>query len=456
MESESEIFSDVQANNFHMHGSSPHLIREGAIFSYYRIEHDGKYFFFKTFTQDTSLGRLLLRREYDLGVHCDNPYIPHIFLFGEYVNGKEGILMEYVDGRSLSEFLGENPSPAERKKIFSQILDAIGYLHTRGIIHNDLKPDNILIKRTGNNVALIDFGMADNDAHFLMKTPGCTTEFAAPELIKSRVSDVRSDIYSIGKLMGLLFGKRYRRFSNKCIRENPSKRYSSVADLKKAWEGRHKPFRITGAAIALLLAATTVWLYLAEKSEQTRHLQEMGKELDNQKSLNALQTQKFMQLQASYSEVNDNYQGMTESYQNMRDSLDESTKISLDHEKARKKAIDGFKAGLNKRMYATFDSIKLCSTYRQMNLHRQIYDTTVRTYFANYPKIADGEDITGELSALLNANLEESRLLFNTELARVRDNKTQNSGATTDTTRRHILSPFGLPLTYGIKDKKRH
>lgn len=98
----------------------------------------------------------------------------------------------------------ENPTLRERDKVFSQILEAVGYLHKKGITHNDIKPDNILITNNGNNLKLIDFGMSDDDTHFLLKTPGFTAAYAAPELLAQRKTDARSDIYSIGAIMTVL------------------------------------------------------------------------------------------------------------------------------------------------------------------------------------------------------------------------------------------------------------
>ena len=419
MESESHIFFDFQDVSSQLPGSTPLLIREGRIFSYYRIEIDGKYFFFKTVKDTNNIGLLLLRKEYDIGVQCDSPHLPHIFLYGEFVKGKEGVLMEYIDGRTLTEFLSEKPSLKERKKIFSQLLETLSYLHKKGIVHNDLKPDNILVKHTGNSLALIDFGLSDNDAHFRLKHPGCTEEFAAPELKKSHISDVRSDIYSIGKLMGLLFGRRYGRFSSKCTRKLPVSRYASVDELRSSWEGRFRPFQIAAVLFTAVLIVAAVWLYMGEKAEWNKQLEEMGVELANQKSSQALQTEKYLRLQSSYNEVNESYQGLKESYKGMNDSIADSNKAVMAHEKAKQGAIEGFKEGLNKRMYATLDSLKLCSTWGEMNTFRQLYDAEVHDYFTSYPKVADGEDLTAVLSALLQANLEEARLLFNTELPRL-------------------------------------
>ena len=70
---------------------------------------------------------------------------------------------------------------------------------------------SILITHSDNTVKLIDFGLSDDDAHYLSKTPGFTPEYASPELLAhSAPLDARSDIYSLGLLMRDIFGGKYR------------------------------------------------------------------------------------------------------------------------------------------------------------------------------------------------------------------------------------------------------
>ena len=62
------------------------------------------------------------------------------------------IVMEYIDGMRLDDFLNTKPSSKERKRILLELLDALEFIHSHQVVHNDLKPENILITRNGHNV----------------------------------------------------------------------------------------------------------------------------------------------------------------------------------------------------------------------------------------------------------------------------------------------------------------
>ena len=85
MESESKVFQDSIAEAFTSGVSDPILINVSTLFSYYRIERDGKYYFFKTYTENSRQTQHLLRREYELSSACDHPHIAKTFLFGEFI-----------------------------------------------------------------------------------------------------------------------------------------------------------------------------------------------------------------------------------------------------------------------------------------------------------------------------------------------------------------------------------
>ncbi len=239
----------------------------------WRMSCDGKYFLVKT-TQDNSEHQIqMLRREYELSIGCDNPHIVHTFTYEYDVHEGDGIVMEYIEGRTLREYLLEKPSLASRQRIFDELLSAVSYLHKRGIIHNDLKPENILITRADDTLKIIDFGLADKDAYYVWKTLGCTPEYASPEL-KSQSKDIdsRSDIYSIGVIMREIFEGRYSRIIKRCCKENPQQRFSDVSELQKRWHGRNRIWKIL--AIICLLVAITVptFLYADLKMEEERKI----------------------------------------------------------------------------------------------------------------------------------------------------------------------------------------
>ena len=124
---------------------SPIILSDGAFSRLYRISRSGKYFIIKVAKEETY--KALIRREYDISIGISHPNVVNVFTYEEYTPVGEGLIMEYVDGRTLREFLEENPSRYLRQRIVDQLLSAVAYLHTKGIVHNDLKPENILITR---------------------------------------------------------------------------------------------------------------------------------------------------------------------------------------------------------------------------------------------------------------------------------------------------------------------
>ena len=181
--------------------------------------------------------------------------------------------MEYIEGRTLREYLLEKPSLALRQRIFDELLSAVCYLHKRGIIHNDLKPENILITRVDDALKIIDFGLADKDAYYVWKTLGCTPEYASPEL-KSQSKDIdsRSDIYSIGMIMREIFAGRYSYIIKRCCKENPQQRFSDVSELQKRWNGRNRNWKLLAAICLLFAVAVPTFLYADLKMEEERKI----------------------------------------------------------------------------------------------------------------------------------------------------------------------------------------
>lgn len=234
---------------------SPVLLRESSISRIYRISKAGKHFIFKTAKDDSGRMRALVRREYDISIGLDHPHIVNVFTFEDDTEVGPGIVMEYVDGRDLSDFLSEDPSMQMRRRVADQILDAVGYMHRKGIIHNDLKPENIFISRKDNSVKLLDFGLSDNDAYYLAKAMGSTAGYASPELLRQEKTDSRSDIYSLGILLDMVLDGRNSRISGKCRSKDRNKRYDNVGQVRAALARRHYPVYFSAAAILIIILA---------------------------------------------------------------------------------------------------------------------------------------------------------------------------------------------------------
>lgn len=292
------------------------LLRSTAYATLYRASKAGKFFLIKATRDGSERQVAMLRREYEFAIGGDHPHIVHIYTYEENLPMGASIIMEYIEGRTLVEYLAENPSTAERKRIFEELLSAVGYIHKRGIIHNDLKPENILISRADNSLKLIDFGLADSDVHFVMRTLGYTPAYASPELSnRCTTLDARSDIYSLGIILRQLLGTRYRFITARCLMQDPAQRYDNVEALQSAIHRRNNRWKHIVAIICIALIATLTMLYFSTKMQYS----EVQKQYDNACS-------HYVDAKQKYQEVKQLYISTKEQYENLKDGIEHKKK----------------------------------------------------------------------------------------------------------------------------------
>jgi len=199
----------------------------------------------------------ILRKEFEIGYSLDHPNICEYYTYTQIEGLGNCIEMEWVDGRTLEEVItGTQPSKDLTDHILDGICDALSYLHSKQILHRDLKPTNILVTYKGDNVKLIDFGLSDSDTHSILKSPAGTVDYTAPEVLNGGAANIRSDIYSLGVIMYRLT-RKYHRIARKCCESRPSARYSSAAEVKKAIHS-NMPF-YSGILFILLIAAFSLY-----------------------------------------------------------------------------------------------------------------------------------------------------------------------------------------------------
>jgi serine/threonine protein kinase len=217
------------------------------------------------------------------------------------------LAMELIDGKPLSEWMRKRRPLEARVEVMAQVADGLAQAHDAGILHRDLKPDNIMVTGEGR-AKIVDFGVAklterlgERAAITGLSTPTSrigTTAYMSPEQIEARTLDRRTDVFSFGiVLYEILAGTNpfaapqyadtlhnvvhleppldaipgeLRRVVRRCLSKEPERRYDSmrdaaldlreaVADLRP--EPRRRRIGIAVAALLLIAAAAAAaWL----------------------------------------------------------------------------------------------------------------------------------------------------------------------------------------------------
>jgi serine/threonine-protein kinase len=142
-------------------------------------------------------------REAETAAQLSHPDIVPIYSVDER-GGLVYFVMALVDGENLSTRLARGrPEVEETRRILSDVADALAYAHSHGVIHRDIKPDNIIVRREDGRALVTDFGIAravESDSHLTATGVAVgTPAYMSPEqALGEREVDGRSDIYSLG------------------------------------------------------------------------------------------------------------------------------------------------------------------------------------------------------------------------------------------------------------------
>ena len=175
-------------------------------------------------------------------IRCEN--LPEIYDVLELDDGQI-VLEEYIDGITAAQVMETGKyRPAGARKVLLGVCDALTVLHRFGIVHRDVKPENVMIGNTGR-VVLIDLNAARmesvaNKDTVIMGTVG----YASPEQLGLSQTDARTDIYAAGVLYNVLLTGQHPsvilasgkpgHIVRKCTAVNPKDRYQAAVDLWNA------------------------------------------------------------------------------------------------------------------------------------------------------------------------------------------------------------------------------
>jgi len=244
-----------------------------------------------------------LRKEFEILMQLQHPHVVSTYGIEDIEGYGRCIVMEYVDGPTLKEWLNDKPSRQLRLKVAHELIDAVAYIHTKGIVHRDLKPENIIVIPNGSNVKLIDFGLADTDSHTILKQPAGTPHYMSPEQMQTAVADVRNDIYSMGVILQQLdLGLRYHYIINWCM-QPIDRRYQNAQELlnsmRSTEERVKRTFAWTGGLIVASLLILIGWQLWRTKGQGDRLVEQNATYQQEQK----IQQQHMAQLTDSIAEL---------------------------------------------------------------------------------------------------------------------------------------------------------
>jgi serine/threonine-protein kinase len=147
------------------------------------------------------------QREEEIGRALNHPGILKIIPLEDSEKSRPYIVMELLEGQTLERLMQEiKPLPeSDALTIVSQICDGLQYLHAQGVIHRDLKPQNVMLC-SDESLRIMDFGIAKAAASRRITFGGFsptmgTPDYMAPEQVKGQRGDERTDIYSLGAIL---------------------------------------------------------------------------------------------------------------------------------------------------------------------------------------------------------------------------------------------------------------
>lgn len=215
--------------------------------------------------------RRLLRKEFDIMTRLSHPGIVSVIGFVSYGSIGDAVEMEWIDGVTLDSWLATSPDINERRRVVEQIMDAVSYMHSKGVVHRDIKPANIMITHDGSFVKIIDFGLADTVSHVELKNPAGTEGYMSVHQKQSFHPLISDDLFALCVVFGEIFPEDARWISALRV-------VDSVSELRRLLTYRwgrasRRRLRISVITGAVLLASS-VWLIASMlRSSQRRQLE---------------------------------------------------------------------------------------------------------------------------------------------------------------------------------------
>lgn len=225
---------------------------QGGMGGVYRVEDTalGREVALKIIGVDDPTGDLAARllREARVIAQLEHPGIIPVHDVGTLPDGCVFYTMKLVQGLRLDKHIAELGTIADRLRVFEKICEAVSFAHSRGVLHRDLKPQNIMVGSFGE-VLVMDWGISkvigrhegkavasaepsQTDHGTVLGTPG----YMAPEQERGEAVDERADVYALGALLHYMNSgpsKIVSAIADKATAKEPSDRYATVRELSR-------------------------------------------------------------------------------------------------------------------------------------------------------------------------------------------------------------------------------
>lgn len=240
------------------------VLAERSVFVLYTAIRDGRKYVIKAlrdeYAEEESYRRWL-EKECRIGLEIDHPGVVRVEGLRRIpeISRESVLVMEWIDGMGLAEFLSGSPSVEARRRVAYELGEALEYIHSLGVCHRDLKPDNIMVTRRGGHARIIDFGLGDAESFIEMKSSRGTRRYGAPEQLTDEIQEVDStaDVWAFGRLLADMHcGRGYKRLARRCMRESRKERppmTEVVRSLERLQRGGMSPW--AGVAVVLVAVA---------------------------------------------------------------------------------------------------------------------------------------------------------------------------------------------------------
>lgn len=189
-----------------------------------------------------------MQREAQTAAQLEHPGIIPVHDLGNLPDGRVFYVTKLVQGLQLDEYAARAETQSERLRVFLKICDAVSYAHSKGVLHRDVKPANIMVGEFGE-VLVLDWGTARGAEDLTAHTAGHGTKgYMSPEQAKGEPLDARADIFALGATLYALLTrtdaadgfmreqlrslpKALAAIIRKAAHETREERYRTVAEL---------------------------------------------------------------------------------------------------------------------------------------------------------------------------------------------------------------------------------